>query len=262
MSNVKEMPMPNNEPQGEAEERKARAKEHFSKIKTAATVQSRNSLLIGYHAYRLKEENLFGILGYANEHEARSAAGVSKSTWFSTISLAEAFKDLPVDLFIRMKLSNAIALADMPESKRLDRDWVEKAACESIEYFERLVDEEMQGKARTSDTKERSTTMKITMPVSQKAVIDEKVGEFAEAHDMDPEDTGKVIEAMAVEATGGDTMLNVILHVVHRAKKIKELCESGLSADEVLAEVVKFNEENILECAAILGTKGEQEEAA
>lgn len=262
MSSENVIPMPNNNEQQEAEDRKTRAKERFAKIKNAATVQSRNSLVIGYYGHLMKKDNDFGILGFANEHEARAAAGVSRATWFNTIGIAEAFEKLPQDLFIRMKLSNAEALADMPESQRLDRDWVEKAANESIENFARMVDEEMHDKARSSDSRERSTTLKVSMPMSQRTVIEEKIKVFAEKHDIEPTDTGKVLEAAMVEVTGGDTMLDAILHAVQRAKKIKALCESGLSADEVLAQVIQINEENIEEFAAVLGAKGETEQAA
>jgi hypothetical protein len=212
----------------------------------------------------MKEENLFGIMGFADEEAARDAAGVGKSTWYNTIAIAKAFDGLPEELFITMKLVNAQAALDLGESRRLDREWVKRAAELTEKQFAKLVDEELNGKARRSDGKERSVKMTVDMPASRKTVIEEKVKEFAEAHDMPPEDTGRVIEAMAVEATGGKTMLDAILHSMQRAKKIKELSESGLSSDEVLAQVILLNEDNILELAEILSTKSaeEKEEAA
>lgn len=210
----------------------------------------------------MKSENLFGILGYASEEDARDASGVGRSTWYNTIAIAESFKDLPEELFVTMKLVNAQAATDLPESKRLDREWVKKAEEMSEKEFAKLVDEEMNGKARRSDGKERTVKMSIDMPASRKTVIEAKAKDFAEAHNMDATDTGKVIEAMAVEATGGNTMTGAILNVVSRAKKIKELCESGLSSDEVLAQVIILNEETILECATALGVKQEADEAA
>lgn len=222
-------------------------------------MQSKSSLQIGYCAFRLKSENLFGILGFANEDEARNAADVGTSTWYSTISIAEAFAELPEELFISMKLSNAKAAVDLPQSKRLDREWVKKAAEMPIKDFAKLVDEEMNGKARASSGKERSVKMTIDMPASRKTVIEARAKEFAEAHGMETEDVGKVIESAMVEATGGNTMTGAILHAVGRARKIKELCESGLSADEVLAQVMILNEENILEFASVLDVKADEE---
>jgi hypothetical protein len=247
-----------------AEERKKRAQDFFEEIKTnAAPQQSRSSLVIGFNAYQMKKENLFGMLGFADEEAARDAAGVGRSTWYSTISLAHSFEGLPKDLFITMKLVNAQEFLNLGASKRMDRDWVTKAADMTEKEFKKLVDEELNGKAKVTDGKERSVKMTVDMPASRKMVIEEKVKEFAEAHDMEPADTGKVLEAMVVEATGGETMLNAVLHVVQRAKRIKELCESGLSADEVLAQVVVLNEENILECASVLEVKtAEADEAA
>lgn len=187
---------------------------------------------------------------------------MGRSTWYNTIAIAESFKGLPRDLFITMKLVNAQTATDLPESKRLDREWVKKAAEMTEKQFAKLVDEELNGKARRSDGKERSVKMSIDMPASRKIVIEAKAKEFAESHGMESADTGKVIEAMAVEATGGNTMTGAILKVVARAKKIKELCESGLSSDEVLAQVIVLNEETILECASVLEVKTEEDEAA
>jgi hypothetical protein len=210
----------------------------------------------------MREENLFGILGFGSEEDARDASGVGRSTWYNTIGLASAFNGLPEDLFTSMKLVNAQTLSDMGESKRLDREWVKKAAELTEKQFSKLVDEEMNGKGRPSDGRERSVKMTIDVPASRKVVIEAKVKEFAEAHDMEASDTGKVIEAMAVEATGGKTMLDAILHTVQRAKQVKELAESGLSSDEVLSQVLIWNEETILECAAVLEVKTEADEAA
>jgi acetolactate synthase small subunit len=259
MSNLQEIP----QPQG-AEERKKIATEHFEAIKSASGPHSRSSLVIGYHGNCLKKANLFGILGFATEEETRQAADVGKATWYNTLSIASAFEGLPMELFIAMKLVNAQAAVDLPDSKRLDRDWVTKAAELTEKQFAKLVDEALNGKARASDGKERTATLKVDMPASRKVVIEAKVKEFAEAHDMEPSDTGKVIEAMAVEATGGKTMLDAILHAVQRGQKIKELCESGLSSDEVLAQVIVLNEEMILEMGELLEVKGksEDEEAA
>lgn len=199
------------------------------------------------------------MLGFSDEEAARDAAGVGKSTWYSTIALARSFDRLPEDLFISMKLVNAQELADLGESRRLDREWVKKAADLTEKQFRKLVEEELNGKSRPSDGKERSVKMTVDMPASRKTVIEEKVKEFAEAHDMEPADTGRVIEAMAMEATGGKTMLDTILHAMQRAKKIKELSESGLSSDEVLAQVIPLNEDSILEFAEVLSSKGSEE---
>ena len=264
MSKIKQMPAPSNEPNDNqiAEERKKRAQGFFEEIKGSAGVYSRSSLLIGYCAYILKEENLFGILGYSNEDEAREAAGVGSSTWYATIRMAQAFKDLPRELFVSMKLSNCSALSDLPEAKRLDREWVTKAAEMSIKEFRKAVDEEMNGKSKPSDGRERTATMRLDMPASRKTVIEEKARDFAESHGIDVSDTAKAIEIALVEATDGPTMVGAIVNAVERLRRVKELCESGLSSDEVLAQVLELNEASIIELANVLRIKGKEEEEA
>ena len=102
----------------EIKRRKAVAKEHFDAIKEAGALHSTTSMRIGYHAYRLKAENLFGVLGFADENEARVAAGVGESTWYANIRLAEQFKDLPEKRFVAMKQANAKALAEGAKALR------------------------------------------------------------------------------------------------------------------------------------------------
>ena len=108
----------------EIKSRKDEATFHWKQIKQASVLQSRNSLRIGFHAFAMKERNLWGLLGYRDEQEAREAAGVGESTWFSTIRIAESFRGVPEELFTAMRLTNAKALSDLSEEKRADRDWL------------------------------------------------------------------------------------------------------------------------------------------
>src|ERR1700722_18575977 len=127
MSNLSEMPAQSSDPSNShkqtAEERKKEAQELFTRIKgSAAPMQSRSSLEIGYCAYLMQKKNLFGMLGF-DEEQTRDAAGVGRSTWYNTIAIAKAFDGLPEELFTTMKLVNAQAAVDLPSSKRLDREW-------------------------------------------------------------------------------------------------------------------------------------------
>lgn len=241
---------------------KASAKEHFDAIVSASALTSTNSLRIGYHAYRLKTENLFGVLGFGNEDEAREAAGVGQSTWYANIRLAEAFKSVPEARFTAMKQANAVALSDLPESKRFSAQWLKDATHKSMKEFKEMVDMEMHGRARSSDGRERSTSMKLDMPASRKAVIEEKVKEFAASHGIESGDVGKVFEIMAVESTGGATFTGAIANATQHVKNAKEAIHSGLSADEALVKVEAELDAMILEFEAALVQKTEEAIAA
>lgn len=242
---------------------KAVAKEHFDAIVSASALTSTNSLRIGYHAYRLKLENLFGVLGFADENEAREAAGVGASTWYENIRLAEAFKDVSEVKFIAMKQANCKVLADMPESKRNSAQWLKDASHKSMKEFKAMVDEEMNGKARASDTKERSTSIKIDMPVSRKTVIEEKVKEYAQVHGLSSGDTGKVLEAMCIETTGGATLSGAIANAIQRVKKSKDyIYHSNMSAVEALSKVEEELDAMVLDFQAALGQVAPAEVAA
>ena len=245
--------------------RKEEAKHHYEHIVRAAALQSRNSLRIGFHAFALKEKKLWGMLGFKDENEARLSAGVKDSTWYNVIRLAEAFRTVPEELFISMKLANASELADLPESKRIDRDWLKWAADEPITAFAKRCDEEMNGKSKTSDTKEHPSTMKMTMPASRQKVIEAGAKKFAEKHGLDPADTSKALELMVVEQdqVEGVTLIGAITSAVQKIKAAKEKVNSGIAADEALALMEKTLDDLVLDFAAALeAAKSRNSEAA
>ena len=264
---VLQMPASESASNREAEERdiklrKEEALHHYQHVLRAAGLQSRNSLRLGFHAFALKEKSLWGLLGFRDEHETREAAGVGESTWFSTIRLAEQFRTVPEELFIGMRLTNAKALSELPESKRQDRDWIKWATDESLKDFAKRCDEEMNGKARDSDTKEHVTTMRMQMPASRQKVIEEKAKEFAEKHGLDPADTSKAIECALVNQSQstGTTLIGAITGAVQAIKAAKEQVHSGISVEEGLALLEKTMDDMVLEFAAAL--EGAKSEAA
>ena len=232
--------------------RKEEASFHWKQIKQASILQSRNSLRIGFHAFAIKTKNLWGMLGLKDEREAQEASGVKDSTWYNVIRLAESFNGLPEELFTSMKLANCSELADLPESKRLDREWVGWAADESMRVFADRVAKEMNGKARDSDGREHSVSMKLTMPASRRTVIEAGAKKFAERHGMDTADVSKAIEVMVVEQSEGETLIGAITTAVAKIKEAKEFAHSGLSADEALGVLDRVMDEVILDFAHAL----------
>ena len=119
----------------EAAQRKAEAQKHFDIILKSGAMESVSSMRIGWHAAYLKKNDLFGILGFKTESEARQAAGVGESTWYANIRLAEAFEGITEAQFVSMKQASAKALSDLPESKRKDGSWIRWAGSMKIEDF-------------------------------------------------------------------------------------------------------------------------------
>jgi len=216
----------------EAENRKQEAKKHWSIICKSGGLVSVNSLKIGFHAYALKKDNLFGILGFENEKEAWEASGVGDSTWYANIRLAEQFTGVSEELFCGMKQANARALADLPESKRFTEYWLRRAATDPIELFKKMIDEEMDGLARASDGKERTTTFKQSMPASRKKAVEAGIKEYAK--EIGEQDEGRALELMVAEHTGGTSLIGAITTAIDRIDRIQDLRATLLSAEEVL----------------------------
>ena len=232
--------------------RKEEASFHWKQIKQASILQSRNSLRIGFHAFAIKTKNLWGMLGLKDEHEAREAAGVGESTWFSTLRLAEQFKGVPEELFTAMRLTNAKALADLPDTKRQDREWLKAAADDSLKEFQAKVDLEMNGKTKDSDSKEVIRTFKKTMPASQMKAVEQGIKTYAVSIGIDPENTGKVLETAMVELNQGAGLVSTITTACQKIKEAKEFAHSGLSADEALGVLDRVMDEVILDFAHAL----------
>jgi hypothetical protein len=235
-----------------AAERKAEAKQHFDIIKENAGVNSSSSMRIGWHAHYLKKNSLFGILGFEDEDEARKAAGVGESTWYANIRLAEAFQGITEAQFVSMKQANAKALSDLPESKRMSRDWIRMAGSVKIEEFADKCDEEMTGKAKPSDGKERSKVLSMPVPASRKKVIQEGLEEYAESIGIPKSDTGRALEMLVVEKTGQATLIQAITNANQHIKEAMGLKKSGLSADELLEKVYGILGDIALEFSAAL----------
>ena len=235
-----------------AADRKAEAKKHFDAIRKAGALEATSSMRIGWHAAYLKEHNLFGILGFKNEHECRIAAGVGESTWYAMIRLAEAYKGLDEEQFVSMKQVNAKALADLPESKRLSREWIRDAGSMSQEDFQEKVDEAMEGKARASDGKERGKVIKISVPASRKEVIETGLKEFAESVGIPANDTGRAMELLVVEATGQKSLIEAIANATQMIREAKKLQKKNLSAEELVEKLYAMLDQMALEFKAAM----------
>jgi hypothetical protein len=259
MTQVLEMPAPEAQQSGsrEAEEqeirsRKEEAQFHWKQISQAAVLQSRNSLRLGFHAYQMKKKGLWGMIGLRDESEAREKAGVSESGWYANIRLAETFDGLPEELFVQMKNANAKVLADLPDAKRLDRDWVGWATTESMKVFQERVDLEMNGKTKASEGREPIHSFKTTMPASQKKSVEAGIKQYAVSVGLDPANTGKVLETAMVELNQGAGLIGAITTAVQKVKSAKEVIHSGRSLEEVVEAVEKVLDEVVLDFAAAL----------
>lgn len=235
----------------EAELRKKEAKDHWKAIQQSGPLVSTNSLRIGYHAAALKRDNLFGLLGYANEKDAQESSGVKQATWYNVMRIAEAFPGVDEKLFIGMKLTNAESLIDLPESKRLTEYWMRRAATEPTDLFAKMVEAELNGKAKESDGRERVVSISIKMPQSRKKAVQEGLLEFAKSVGVEG-DESRALELMVQEHTGGVSLIESITHSIAKIGEIKDLKESGKSVDEILDEVYVKLEEIISEFQAAL----------
>jgi len=236
----------------EIRSRKEEATYHWKQIKQASVLQSRNSLRIGFHAFAMKKSNLWGMLGYRDEQEAREAAGVGESTWFSTIRIAESFRGVPEELFTAMRLTNAKALSDLSEEKRADRDWLKAAADDSLKEFQAKVDLEMNGKTKPSEGKETIRTFRTTMPESQMKSVDAGIKQYAVSVGLDPANTGKVLETALVELNGGQTLIGSITAAVQKVKAAKAVIHSGASLEEVVEKLEATLDELVLDFSGAL----------
>jgi len=222
--------------EAEAASRKKEAVIHWKAIQQSGPLVSTNSLRIGYHAAALKRQSLFVMLGYENERQAQEASGVKQATWFNVVRIADAFPNVEEKIFCAMILTNAEALMDLPESKRLTEYWMRRAATDSTDTFKAVIDEEMNGKEKPSNGREHIVTFSAKMPKSRKKAVEAGLLEFAKSVGVEG-DESRALELMVQEHTGGVSLVGAITQALDRIAAIKELEKTGLSSDELLVKV-------------------------
>jgi hypothetical protein len=233
----------------DAEFRKKEARDHWKAIQQSGPLVSTNSLRIGYHAAALERDGLWGLLGYASKKEAQEASGVKQATFFNVMRIAEMFPGVEERLFVSMKLTNAEALMDLPESKRLTEYWLRRAATDSIDLFAKVVKEEMNGKEKPSNGREKVVPIfkGLKGPESREKTVKAGLLEYAKAVGCDG-DESKALELMVSEHTGGGvSLIESITHAIVKIGEIKEMKESSMSLDEIIDFVYKRLDEIIAE---------------
>ena len=238
MATVLAMP----ELEAEAASRKKEALSHWKAIQQSGPLVSTNSLRIGYHAAALKRQSLFVMLGYESERQAQEASGVKQATWFNVVRIADAFPNVEEKIFCAMKLTNAEALMDLPESKRLTEYWMRRAATDSTDTFKAVIDEEMNGKEKPSNGREKIVSFSVKMPRSRKKVVDAGLLEISKEFGCEG-DESRTLELLVAEKTGTPSLVGVIRRQSNDAKDQKlggnrlEFRRSALSGDRVKRRV-------------------------
>ena len=84
-------------------------------IRESAQALSKSSLRIGWYGYILRQNNLFGTLGFSCEKDYYESCKIGRSTWYRAVSIAESLQHLGKDAVLSMNVENARILAKVPE---------------------------------------------------------------------------------------------------------------------------------------------------
>ena len=240
---------------------KARGEKLFNAIVKNGNLESTSSMRIGWNAFRLKAENLLGVLGFEDEKAAIEASGVCEATWYANIKIAGAFPDITEDVFCKLKQANAKVAMDLPLSKRQDSYWLRLAETESMKKFADMVDEELTGKARDSDSKERPAKLTLEMPAGRKVAVEKGLREYGKT--IGVEDTGQALELLLAESNGGGMgLIEAINTALAHIKWCKDTMHGERSADEVLKLVEESLDQIVLDFAKALEQAAQHESAA
>lgn len=98
------------------------------------------SMDMGFYGRELVEKKLFRRLGYDSENDFLNRKGYAASTWFKMVGIAKGLQRLPVEEFVRLKVSNAKELCRLPEEMRYQPEWLAKAESMPAEEFAKEVE--------------------------------------------------------------------------------------------------------------------------
>ena len=107
---------------------------------------------------------------------------------------------------------------DLPESKRFGKRWLGLAATKNMEDFAAMVEEEMDGKAKPSDGREKVVPFRVKMPKGRKKAVESGRLSIVRRRQLSPlsqSRDGKALEANsghpAMSKVGGRTSMQDIL---------------------------------------------------
>jgi hypothetical protein len=158
------------------------------------------------------EAHLWQVLGYENETHFREELFISKGSWHEKIRLWREFAKPAMDKealtrarLDRMPSQNAKQLLRIPDGRKFQAKWIEWALTLKEGQLEAKVDHilENNGDESTLGQAEARALLKISCTTSQKAFILDTMARFADVHDIDKDDHGKIVEDMAAEIASG-----------------------------------------------------------
>jgi hypothetical protein len=121
----------------------------------------------------------------------------------------------------------------LPESKRFTEYWLRRASTDSIDLFQKVVDDELDGHEKASSGRERVVSIDIKGPKSRRDVIKAGLKDYAKSVGVEG-DESRALELMVQEHTGSEHLISSIRFALRKIAEIKKLNKSDRSATEIL----------------------------
>lgn len=216
-----------------------------SQIRSAWKVESgrnRRSMVIGWHAYRLKKKDQWQSNGYADEAAYRDAVGISSVTWGRMTRIAGTLAKLDVQEFTSMTAENAEHLGSLPNECKYSLEWRTWAQRELAEVFRKRV---LTYKAAAAglDVPDMRVKLGFRLFESQRTVIKTALSEFQKENAIS--DEGTALEWLCMEYHGRKTFARFIREEIPKLKAALvvggHFCTQREVEDHILALVDMLN---------------------
>jgi len=168
------------------------------KLAKLGGIQRKTALEIGFYGRKAKERKIWFKCGIESEDQYRaSRVGVSRSTWYEVIRLAEGLKRLTLEELLRISQQNCSRLLALPETLRYDGEWLDKAETMTEETFALAVEESIDAHHNIPE-EERRVWFKLKMYKTQREVIEAILKEFAADEGLG-DDLGRALELILAD---------------------------------------------------------------
>jgi len=223
----------------------------------AVTSLQKSSMKVGWYGRIVKLSNGFEALGYADEKAYRAAKGVGRSTWYRMVRIAEDFRDLDRDQFLRMTAENAEHLARLPLEDRytggtMVKDqivrWIDLAATMNEEQFQKAL-LEAQAAAADVPVAEMPVTFKMRVFEGQRPVIIATIDAFQKEHSM--KTPGEALEAICVEVQGRKSFASFMQDALPRLRGAMRLTQD-VEPESAISALRDVLEQHIMDMAYTL----------
>ena len=172
-------------------------------IRSAIRQHNVSFMHVAYYGWRLKLNNGFTELGYADEYAYMMSLGVSRSWWFEALAVGQALNSLPLEEIEKIPIGQAQLLLQIKPEVRTQYPWAKEAQQDSFRDLAKKI--EARNALIPGPEKIPTTPITFRVAATAKEAICKNLESFREKHDL--ASIGQALEFAVADKTQDTNIL-------------------------------------------------------